>query len=134
MMRRQSCLCVLTILILAVLSLIAPTSSAQPSPSLSNTRLEWPAPTVTAAGRVRVTITKTKPKIHLARQHRPVILLRLDDTDTDYYDELPNFQVGYRRPELVDQTAEVNDISDEIKIRLLLARKRALQAYHATWS
>jgi hypothetical protein len=85
------------------------------------------------AGRVRVTITKTKPKLYLAKSQR--ILLVLNDEDPDYYNELPDIQVGYRRPELVDQTAEVdNDISDEIKIRLVLARKRALEAYHANWS
>ena len=27
----------------------------------------------------------------------------------------------------------VDDISDEVKLRLLLARKRALEAYHQTW-
>ena len=135
MMRRQSCLCALITLILAMLSLIAPPSSAQTNPPLSNTHLEWPARTVTREGRVRVTITKPKVKILQTRQHRLLVLLKLNDGDTDYYDELPNFQVGYRRPELVDQTAKVdNDISDEIKIRLLLARKRALEAYHTTWS
>ena len=135
MMRRQSCLCALTTLILSTLSLIAPSSSAQTNPPLNNTRLEWPALTVTREGRVRVTITKPKVKILQTRQHRLLVLLKLNDDDTDYYDELPNFQVGYRRPELVDQTAKVdNDISDEIKIRLLLARKRALEAYHTTWS
>jgi hypothetical protein len=81
-----------------------------------------------------VVITKSKPKLHLARQQRPVVLLSLDDDDTDYYNELPDLQVGYRRPELVNQTAEVHDdISDEIKIRLLLARKRALEVYHQNW-
>jgi hypothetical protein len=86
---------------------------------------------VTPSGRVRVTITKTKPKLYLAKSQR--ILLVLNDDDTDYYDELPDIQIGYRRPELVDQTADV-DLSDEIKIRLLLARKRALDAYHQNWS
>jgi hypothetical protein len=86
---------------------------------------------VTHAGRVRVTITKTKPKLYLAKSQR--ILLVLNDDDPDYYDELPDIQVGYRRPELLNQTADV-DLSDEIKIRLLLARKRALQAYHQNWS
>jgi hypothetical protein len=88
---------------------------------------------VTHAGRVRVTITKTKPKpkLYLVKSQR--ILLVLDDDDPDYYDELPDIQVGYRRPELINQTAEV-ELSDEIKIRLLLARKRALQAYYQNWS
>jgi hypothetical protein len=86
---------------------------------------------VTHGGRVRVTITKTKPKLYLAKSQR--ILLVLNDDDADYYDELPDIQVGYRRPEVINQTADV-DVSDEIKIRLLLARKRALEAYHQNWS
>jgi hypothetical protein len=58
----------------------------------------------------------------------------LDDDDTDYYDELLDLQVGYRRPELIDQTADMHDdVSDEIKLRLILARKRALEAYAKTW-
>jgi hypothetical protein len=59
----------------------------------------------------------------------------LDDDNTDYYDELPDLQVGYRRPELIDQTATVDgDISYEIKIRLALARMRALEAYTKKWA
>jgi ethanolamine ammonia-lyase large subunit len=81
-----------------------------------------------------VTITKNKPKLHLPKTQRPVVRLFADDRDDDYYDEIVEFQVGYRRPELVNQTADVDDLSDEIKIRLLLARKRALQAYHQNWS
>ena len=130
-MRRYSCLCALTLLIL---SSTAQLKQAQASPHLNNTRLEWSAHFATPEGRVRVIITKTKTKLRLPKIQRPVVQLSLTDDDTDYYDELPEFQVGYRRPELVDQTADVQDISDEIKIRLLLARKRALQAYHATWS
>lgn len=133
-MRRQSCLCVLTILILVTLSSMAQSSQAQFSPPLKNTQLEWFVPSATPAGRVRVIITKTKPKIHLARQHRPIVLLRLNDDDSDYYDELPEFQVGYRRPELVNQTAEVDDLSDSIKLRLAIARAKAMAAYHANWS
>jgi hypothetical protein len=129
-MRRQSCLCALTLLIL---SSVVPISRAQDNLPLSNTHLEWPAHSVTPEGRVRVIITKTKAKLHLPKTQRPVVRLALNDNDDDYYDETPEFQIGYRRPELVDQTAEVNDISDEIKIRLLLARKRALEAYTAKW-
>ena len=132
MMRRQSCL--RTLLQILILAALPPGVSWAESDLFRNTNpYEWSAQTVTHAGRVRVTITKTKPKLYLAKSQR--ILLVLNDDDTDYYDELPDIQVGYRRPELVDQTAEVHgDISDEIKIRLLLARKRALEAYHATWS
>ena len=132
MMRRQSCLrTLLQILILSTLPLGL--SQAESDLFWNTNPYAWSAHSVTHAGRVRVAITKTKPKLYLAKSQR--ILLVLNDDDTDYYDELPDIQVGYRRPELVDQTAEVHDdISDEIKIRLLLARKRALQAYHAVWS
>ena len=130
MMRRQSCLrTLLQILILSALPLGL--SQAESDPFWNTNPYAWSAHTVTHAGRVRVTITKTKPKLYLAKSQR--ILLVLNDDDPDYYDELPDIQVGYRRPELLNQTADV-DLSDEIKIRLLLARKRALEAYHATWS
>jgi hypothetical protein len=81
-----------------------------------------------------VTITKTKPKLHLAKSHRPIARLFVDDREDDYYEEIVEFQVGYRRPELVNQTAQVHDdLSDEIKLRLVLARKRALERYHEKW-
>ena len=135
-MRRQSCLhTLLTALTLATLTLLSRQSQAELAPtSDTSSPYEWVARTVTPEGRVRVIITKTKPKLHLPKTQRPVVRLVLNDNDDDYYDETPEFQVGYRRPELVNQIAEVHDdISDEIKIRLLLARKRALEAYHANW-
>ena len=130
MTRRQSCLrTLLQILILSALPLGL--SQSESDPFWNTNPYAWSAQTVTHAGRVRVTITKTKPKLYLVKSQR--ILLVLDDDDPDYYDELPDIQVGYRRPELINQTAEV-ELSDEIKIRLLLARKRALQAYYQNWS
>jgi len=127
-MRRQSCLRIL-LQILILVALPGGPSQAESDPFWNTNPYAWSAHSVTHAGRVRVTITKTK--LYLAKSQR--ILLVLNDDDTDYYDELPDIQVGYRRPELVDQTADV-DLSDGIKIRLLLARKRALQAYHQNWS
>jgi hypothetical protein len=82
-------------------------------------------------------LQKAKPKLHLPRKQKPLSNLRLEDTDDDYYDELPEFQVGYRRPELVDQKGRVvdddTDLSDEIKLRLVLARMKALERYHEKW-
>jgi hypothetical protein len=103
-------------------------------PTWEPCRSECVVQTATAEGRVRVVITKTKARLHLPKTQRPVIRLTVEDDDSDYYDELPDLQVGYRRPELINQTADIEDISEEIKIRLLLARKRALEAYHANWS
>jgi hypothetical protein len=125
----------LQILILATLALISQQSQSLSVQALDNNLSEWVAQTAIADGRVRVVITRQKSKLHLAKKSRPVILSQLNNDESDYYDELPDIQVGYRRPELINQTAEVHDdISDEIKIRLLLARKRALEAYHANWS
>jgi len=84
--------------------------------------------------RVRVTMAKPRQRTHLARTYQPIARLFLNEDDTDYYDETPEFQVGYRRPELINQTAEVHDdLSDEIKLRLVLARKKALEAYNRNW-
>lgn len=125
----------LQILILATLGLISRPSPAESEHRWDTNRSEWVAQTVTAEGRVRATITRQKPKLHLAKSQRPAARLFLDNTDDDYYDDTPEFQVGYRRPELVDQTAQIHDdISDEVKIRLILARRRAMEAYYATWS
>ena len=131
-MRRHSCIrTLLQLLILTVLPLGV--SQAESERYWSTSPYAWSAQTVTQSGRVRVTITRQKPKLHLARTQRPVIQLALEDDDTDYYNELPDIQVGYRRPELIDQTADVQDVSDEIKIRLILARKKALEKYHEKW-
>jgi hypothetical protein len=124
----------LQILILATLVLISQQSQSQSEQVLANNRSEWVAQTATTDGRVRVVITRSKPKIHLPKTQRPVVRLAVNDNDDDYYDERPEFQVGYRRPELVDQTADVHDdISDEIKLRLVLAHKKALEKYHEKW-
>jgi hypothetical protein len=124
----------LQILILTTLVLASQQSQSESVQVSDNNRSEWVAQTATAGGRVRVTITKAKPKLHLPKPHRPVIRLSVDDREDDYYAEIVEFQVGYRRPELINQSAEIHDdISDEIKIRLLLARKRALEAYDRKW-
>ena len=119
--------------LLILLALPLGVSHAQSDIQPVTNRYEWSVQVATAAGRVRVTITKHKTKLRLARTQQPVVQLSVNDDGTDYYDEIPEFQVGYRRPELVDQSVDL-ELSDEIKIRLLLARKRALEAYHANWS
>ena len=132
-MRRQSCLYLIPLAFL-MSATASQTSTAQPDHK-DPYHYESVARSVTPAGRVRVTVTKHRPRTHLARTQQPVIRLLAGDDDTDYYDETPEFQVGYRRPELVDQTAEVHDdLSDEIKLRLVLARKKALEAYQIKWA
>ena len=126
---------ILTLATLVSISQQSQQSQSQSVQASDNNRSEWVAHAVTADGRVRVTITKHKPKLHLPKPQRPVIQLALEDDDTDYYDERPDLQIGYRRPELVDQSAEVHDdLSDEVKLRLVLARKRALEAHARKWA
>jgi hypothetical protein len=125
------------ILTLATLSLASNSSPAESAQVLDTNRSESVAHSATPGGRVRVIITKHKPKLSLPKSQRPLVqLIRLSaDDDIDYYAQLPDLQVGYRRPELVNQTADIHDdISDEIKIRLLLARMRALEAYDKKWA
>ena len=132
MMRRQPCSYLIPLLFLVGL-ITSQLSSAQ-SDLEETTHSEPVVLSAIPEGRVRVTITKPKAKIHLARVQQPIARLVVDEDDTDYYDELPDLQVGYRRPELIDQTAQVaDDISDEIKLRLLLARKRVLERHKEVW-
>jgi hypothetical protein len=51
--------------------------------------------------------------------------LAFEDDDVQYYDETCRFHVGYRRPEPVEEP----ELSDQIKLRLLIARLRALERY-----
>jgi hypothetical protein len=80
-------------------------------------------------------LQKAKPRQHLPRTQKPLSNLRLEDDEPDYYNEVPEFQVGYRRPELVDTTGQVVDdeLSDYVKLRLVLARMKALEQYHKKW-
>jgi hypothetical protein len=82
-----------------------------------------------------LSLQKAKPKQHLPRKLKPLSNLQLEDNDDDYYDERPEFHVGYRRPELVNITGQVVDdeLSDYVKLRLVLARKKALEKYYEKW-
>ena len=130
MTRRSQCLHLILLLMAAIASQpsLAQLDYEETPPS------EYVAQIVTPVDRVRVAIKESRTRIHLAKTPQPIARLFLNEDDTDYYDELPDLQIGYRRPELVDQTAEIHDdLSDEVKLRLLLARKRALEAYNRTW-
>jgi hypothetical protein len=132
MTRRYQCLHLIPLALLLV-AIASKPSLAQPDYE-ETPPSEYVARIVIPEGRARVTIKKPRPRLHLAKIQQPAARLFLNDDDTDYYDEAPDLQVGYRRPELVNQTGQVhNDLSDEVKIRLVLARKRALEAYHKTW-
>lgn len=130
-MRRQSCS---YLILLFLAGLIISQSSLAQSDLEETTHYEPVVLSAIPEGRVRVVVTKPRARIQVARIRQPVVHLVLDENDTDYYDELPDLQIGYRRPELVNQTAEVHDsIPDEVKLRLFIARTKALEAYHAKW-
>lgn len=66
------------------------------------------------------------------RQHQPLASnLSLDDNDDSDYDEI-DFQVAYRRPELVEHKTQFDDdepLSDYVTVRLALARAKAMAKY-----
>lgn len=65
-------------------------------------------------------------------QHQPLASdLTLDGNDDGDYDEI-DFQVPYRRPELVKHTTQFDDdepLSDYVTVRLALARAKAMAKY-----
>lgn len=55
------------------------------------------------------------------------LLLSNSDFDEDWYiDGTPDFHRGYRRPDLVEDDEE--ELSDYVKLRLYIARMKALEA------
>ena len=135
MMRRQSCThTLLTVLLLGLLALVSQQSQAKLEPLWDTCPSVCAVQTATVEGRVRVIITKTKTKLYLPKIPRLLARTFINDDNDDYYDETPEFQIGYRRPDLIDQATDTHDdLSDEIKLRLILARKRALEAYNRKW-
>ena len=136
MIRRNLCTPTLLLaLLVATLALISHQSRAELVTISDSSHYVWVAPTAIADGRARVIITKTKAKLHLPKIYRPVVRLAVNDNEDDYYDETPEFQVGYRRPELI-KTATIDDnidLTDEIKLRLLIARCKAVEKYKEVW-
>ena len=72
--------------------------------------------------------------MHQLHQQQPQRLSEVDDGDDDGYDEI-DFQVAYRRPELVHDKTKQNDgeLNDHVKFRLWLARQLALAKYQEKW-
>ena len=59
----------------------------------------------------------------------------LEDNEYDSYED-QDFQVSYRRPEVVKERKfdSEDDISDHAKIRLVIARMKALEAYRKAYA
>ena len=76
---------------------------------------------------------KSQVKKHLPVPRTLKPLARMDmDEDDDYWDDVMDLQVSYRRPELIS-----NDdlpLSDYICLRLAHARRLALDEYRRIWA
>ena len=80
--------------------------------------------------------TRTQTKNVLVRaipkHKRQVLAANLDIEDPDDFpgtEEL-DLHVAYRRPELIKDTQQVDDVSDYVSIRLAVARAKALEIYN----
>ena len=59
---------------------------------------------------------------------------KVDDNDDDYYDDRQEIYNSYRRPELVKiDVVDDADLTDEIRLRLAIARSKALKKYQEVW-
>jgi len=74
-----------------------------------------------------------KPKLLRSNPYR--VPFSLDDNDDDLGLDDDSLQTGYRRPQIVKDKVpdKDDDISDEIKWRLFLARQLALLKYQEKW-
>jgi hypothetical protein len=128
---------------------IAGTSLASLSPGSyreNHTHYEWPAHIATANAPVAVPASRPQPPLRLSRTKRQQVQIltqqvndqiNLDDSDNSGFDEV-DFQVGYRRPELVedDQYSEFDDtpLPDHVMSRLAQARALALAKHREKWA
>jgi hypothetical protein len=84
------------------------------------------------ANRVNKVAKKSQVKKHLPvpRTLKPLAHMDMDEDD-DYWDDVMDLQVSYRRPELIS-----NDdlpLSDYVRLRLAHARRLALDQYRRIW-
>ena len=74
----------------------------------------------------RLAAVKLLPKTK-RQQQQLLTQHRIDDCDDDGFDEI-EFQVGYRRPELVPD-ADTDELSNYVTVRLAVARARAMARF-----
>jgi hypothetical protein len=81
------------------------------------------------------TLRKLTRKPKLLRSNPYQVPSSLDDNDDDLGLDDDSLQTGYRRPQIVKDKVpdKDDDISDEIKWRLFLARQLALLKYQEKW-
>lgn len=135
------------VMVFVTIMSITGTSLASLSPGSyreNHTHYEWPAHIATANVPVAVPASKPQPPLRLSRTKRQQVQIltqqvndqiKLDDSDNSGFDEI-DFQVGYRRPELVTSTDDVDDdapLSDYVLTRLAQARALALETHQRKW-
>jgi hypothetical protein len=69
-----------------------------------------------------------KPKLFRTNPHRKAHFLLIDDNN-DIFVQDEDLATGYRRRDLNKIEHTDNELSDYIKIRLMLARMKAMKAY-----
>jgi hypothetical protein len=79
-------------------------------------------------------LRKTTKKQNLLRSNPATPILLTLDTEEDEWEADDIIYVGYRRPELVKDNVIDDDLSEEIKWRLFLARQLALLKYKEKWA
>ena len=78
------------------------------------------------------------PRLLSKKQKQQLQLLsnfKFEDSDDDYYEDTLDIHVGRCRPELIKVDVVDNDIdlTNDIKIRLAVARLKALKKYKEVW-
>jgi hypothetical protein len=122
-------------ILLASLILASGTSQANPNQFLgSQSHLEWSAQTVTKNALARVPLKPHKLVLPRTKKQQAILLTTLvvDDSDYEYNDEL-DFQVAYRRPELIHHKYNLldddEDLPTHITDRLAQIRALAMEKY-----
>ena len=90
------------------------------------------APGSSKVDQVNKVSAKAQTKKHLQRPRALKPLARMDiDEDDDYWDDLVDLQISYRRPDLVDNSEL--PLSDYVRLRLAHARRLAMDQYQKIW-
>ena len=83
----------------------------------------------------KVPLTLTKKVLQRQVRSQQLSNLICDDNDDPAGPDELDVQSPYRRPRLVENpNSDQDDVSDQVKTRLLIARVRALEKYREVWA
>lgn len=86
------------------------------------------------ANKPKVPLPRTKKVFQRQVQSQQLSNLICDDSDDPAGPDELDLQSPYRRPKLVENpNSDQDDVSDQVKTRLLIARIRALEKYREHW-